>query len=181
MTKISHEQKKKLLFKHSKPLVRPFTDADLWVFWAAYKEGSFDGVPTDIDKETFYANTLESMKNYASILVIEDNNKRFKNGRGVVCFVTIKQEGCRIEPHVEFFKWATTKNILRSTVRFFNWIRYNRQIGACVVRCLSDTVNLFHRAKYYGVLFYVGKIVGGSPSGDGDEYIFSTKGKFVKE
>ena len=174
------DQKKKRLFKKSKPFIRPFSMDDLWVFWAAYKEGSFD-IPPDMGKDMFYEWLLESLSKHSSTLVVEDYNRRFKEKRGIVCVISIDSEGCRIEPKAQFFKWATKSNILRANVRFFNWVRYSKQVGVCVVRCFADTVGLFHHVKNYGVIYYVGKIVGGDPQGRGDEFVFSTRGKFVQE
>jgi len=152
---------------------------DLWVFWAAYCENSFPNLAAGLDKDTFYKWLLETLSKYEQVLVVEDDNRRFRTRRGVVCVIAIDVKGCRIEPHVDFFKWATTANMLRVNVRFFNWVRYNKQIGVCVVRSLKNTANLFHHVKKYGVLNFVGKIPGGDPHGRGDEYVFSVRGKFA--
>jgi len=176
----SFDHKKKRLFRKSKPFIRPFSMDDLWVFWAAYKEGSFD-IPADMEKDAFYDRMLNDLSKYSSTLVVEDYNRRFKGKRGVICVISIDSAGTRIEPQVQFFKWATKSNILRANVRFFNWVRYSKQVGVCVVRCLRGTANLFHHVKNYGVIYYVGKIVGGDPQGRGDEFIFSTRGKFGQE
>lgn len=150
---------------------------DLWVFWAAYREGSFKQLPAGIEKDAFYKWMLEVLSKYSYVLVIEDDNKAFKGKRGIIAFVAVTSNGWRIEPHVEVFKWATKLNVLRGNVRFFNWIRQNKEVGVCVVKSLKETANLFHHVRKYGVLNFVGKIPGGDPLGRGDEHVFSIRGK----
>lgn len=170
---------RKRLFRKSKPFIRPFSMDDLWVFWAAYREGSFIGViKDDLDKNQFYEWLLGDMAKHGANLVVEDANKMFKDGRGIVCVIAIDSEGCRIVPYARFFSWASKANILRVNVRFLNWCRYNKVVGSCLVRCLKPSVNLFHHVTKYGVLYYIGRIPGGDPATGKDEYIFSIKGKY---
>jgi hypothetical protein len=177
--KLTHEENRKELFKESKPLIRPLTDNDLWVLWAAYKEGSFNGINQNMNRDEFLTMFTDRLANYGANLLIEDYNPRFKEKRGAVGLACIKSEGSRIEPEFLFFSWSNEQNVLRSTVRFFNWIRYSKQVGICVVECLKENLDLFHKIKEYGVLYYTGKIVSGDPYGRGDQYIFSIKGKKV--
>jgi len=171
-------RKRKILFRKSKPFIRPLSVDDLWVFWAAYKEGSFENAPADLEKDAFYSWVLEALKLHTSTLVVEDMNGRFKNRRGLVCFISLNVIGSRIEPTFVFFKWATKANLLRASVQFFNWIRYNKQVGVCVAKSLKAQTTLFHHVKRYGVLNFIGRIPGGDPLGRGDEYIFSVKGGY---
>jgi hypothetical protein len=166
-------EKRRKLFKKSKPFIREFKLDDMWVLWAAYKEGSFP-LP-EMTKEEFYKYSTERLKTYHSLMLVEDECKKFKASRGPVCLIVANTDGWKVEPHVEFFKWATKQNILRVNVRFFNWIRQNKEIGVCIVRSLKDTSNLFHHIRKYGVLNFVGRIPGGDIRGD--EYVFSTRGK----
>lgn len=160
-----------------KPHIRPFSMEDLWIFWAAYCEGSFPQLPSELSKEVFYRWMLDVLAKYSSVWLVEDDNKRFRDGRGVVCFIAMTSDGWKHEPHIEFFKWATKENILRVNVRFFNWVRNNKHIGVCVVKCLEEARKIFDTVrKKYGLLTYVGKICGGNQNGD--EFIFSTRGKF---
>jgi hypothetical protein len=159
-------------------VIRPFTIDDLWVFWAAYCENSFPVIPAGRSREEVDLLVLEYLAKNDSNLLIEDSNRRFKSGRGPVGVIMVHRDGTVIEPTAVFFKWATALNCLRAGVRFFMWIGYNRQTSACVVKCYDNAVNLLHRVKDYGVLLYVGKIRGGNPNGKGDQYVFSTRGKF---
>jgi hypothetical protein len=169
--------KRRILFKKSKPFIRRFELSDMWILWAAYKEGSFPVMPEGMEKEAFYTEIRQRLNSYHQLMLVEDDCKKFKDGRGPVCLIGARTDGWKIEPHVEFFKWASKQNILRVNVRFFNWIRQNKEIGVCIVRSLKHTTNLFHHVREYGVLNFVGKIPGGDSRGD--EYIFSIRGKKI--
>lgn len=171
-------RRRKRLFRKSKPLIRPLTEADLWVLWAAYNEGSFTKFEAGLDKDNFIQQMLASLVTNSSTLLVEDDNKRFKTHRGPVCLIEVKTDDRRIEPKFTYFQWATKINVLRTSVRFFNWVRYNRLVAVCVVRCLADMSNLYHHVRKYGVLNFVGKIPGGDPHGRGDEHLFSIRGKW---
>ena len=177
---LSHEEKKKRLFKKSKPFVRNFDLKDLWVLYAAYDKGGFPEAPQGLTRVGFDEWMMNVIPRFSYIQVIEDNNKKFKHGRGIVCVVAVKQVGTVIEPNAMFMPWATKSNILRACVNYFNLVRYNKSVSSCVVGCLDDAVNLLHHVKRYGVLFYGCKIVNGNPSGVGHRYIFSVTGKFGK-
>lgn len=106
--------------------------------------------------------------------IIEDDNKNFRAGRGQIGIVGIKTDGWVYEPNVQFFRWATRKNKLRAAVGFFQMIRYQKDIGVCLVKVLKkDSRYLYHLQKY-GVLFPRGRIPMGSPQGD--IYMFSING-----
>lgn len=104
--------------------------------------------------------------------MIEDENKGFKAGRGVVAIVGIRSDGWRYCPTVNFFQWATPKNKLRCYVGFLQMIRYQKDVGVCVVESMDPS---FHRLKKYGVLYPRGRIPSGSPNGD--VFLYSITGK----
>lgn len=167
-------KKKKRFFKGDKPFIRKFEIEDMWVLWAAYKEGSFPQMP-EMEREEFYSTIRARLGNYMFLFLVEDNNRKFKAGIGAVCLIGANTDGWKFEPHVEYFKWATKYNIIRTTLCFLNWISFNKDVGVCIIRSLENTVNLFRYMKEYIGLNYVGMI----HSGDirGDEYLFSLKGK----
>ena len=166
--------KRRKLFRKSKPFIREFKPEDMWILWAAYKEGSFP-LMDEMSKEDFYSRIRIRLGCYHSLMLVEDECRKFNDKRGPVCIIGANTDGWKVEPHVEFFKWASKQNILRVNVQFFNWIRQNREIGVCIVRSLKNTSNLFHHVRRYGVLTFVGKIPGGDRRGD--EYCFSIRGK----
>jgi len=173
--------KRKTLFRKSKPLIRPVTDNDLWVFYANYDKGGFDDAPRGLDKTQFYNWLVAKLEKNTATFVVEDANRMFKDKRGLVCVLNIQSDGYKVDPTVDWFKWATKVNMLRCVVRYFGWIRFHKDVGVCVITCLIDSVNLYQHARKYGVLNYVGRIPGGSPKGD--LFCFSIMGKlnFKKE
>lgn len=166
--------KRRRLFRKSKPFIRPFEKADMWVLWAAYKEGSFD-LPPNMTKEVLYAHMMKALGGYSSLMLVEDYNKRFKDQRGAVCLITVMSDGWKMEPYAHWFSWATKLNILRANVRFLKWIMHSKEVGVCVFQATEKTVNLYMHVRRYGVLNYVGKIPGGTRYGN--SYEFSLRGK----
>ena len=167
-------KKKKFFKKSEKPFIRPFTKDDMWILWAAYKEGSFPHME-EMSKEDFYAEISVKSSKYQFLFLVEDNNKKFKAGRGPVCIIGANTDGWKFEPHVDYFKWATKYNMIRTTLCFLNWISFNKDVGVCVIRSLDNTVNLFKYMREYIGLNYVGMM----PQGDirGNEHIFCLLGK----
>ena len=107
--------------------------------------------------------------------VIEDDSKGFKAGRGQIGLVGIKTDGWTYEPSAFFYKWATPKNILRSLVGFFQMIRYQKDVGVCIIKSNTKDFKMLARLKNYGVLFLRGRIPSGSQTGD--VFLFSIQGK----
>jgi hypothetical protein len=171
---MTSKEKRERLLGDSRPFIRQFTKDDLWVMWAAYDMGSFPNLGK-MDKEQFVGMLLELCKNKSSCLVVEDDCKWFKSGRGPVAFVAITNYGWRIEPHVDFFKWATPRIILRSNVAFFQMVRYSSQVGVCEIRSIEKHANLFEHLKKYGLVFPCGKIPNGDPRGD--VFLYYAKGR----
>lgn len=169
------KQRRERLLGKSRPLVRPFDPvADMWVLWAAYDLGSFPALPKGLTIKEFQALVLAQVAGRSKCLVIEDDCRYFKAGRGPACFVVVDNFGWRIEPHVDYFFWATPRMKLRCTVAFLQMTRYSSEIGVCVVRTLERTVPLFRHVQRYVMLSEAGRV----PMGDarGDEWIFSIKG-----
>ena len=170
----STKEKRERLLGDSRPYIRPFTKDDLWVMWAAYDTGSFPNLGK-MDKEQFVKVLVQFCQSKSSCLVVEDDCKWFKSGRGPVAFISIENYGWRIEPHVDFFKWATPRIVLRCNVAFFQMVRYSSQVGVCLIRSLENTTKLFDHLREYGLVFPCGKIPNGDPRGD--EYIYYAKGR----
>ncbi len=171
-------EKRERLFRTSRPYFREFElydgsdyHKDLKILWVAHKNAPFYGIDKDLNEYQF----IEYIKlNTAEIVIVEDDNKQYAD-QGPIGVVTILNNGWKIEPHVEFFPWATPRNKLRSVVGFMQWARSSRKIGCVMAYSLNESKPLFDRACTYGVLHYVGKISNGDPRGD--EYLFSVKGK----
>lgn len=171
------------LFRKSKPTIRParlFNEDgygdDMGVLWAAYKLGSFPLLENqDMTPDEFGRHIAGLCFGMTDAVIAEDDNTRYSSGRGPIAFIGIRSDGWRHEPHVDYFRWATRRNILRTTVGFLRFMRYHKQVGVCIVRCLDPHVALFRRANEYTLLNYLGRIVNGTPRGD--EHVFTVAGK----
>ena len=146
------------------------------ILWAAYKAGSFPMIAQELEMGDFAKAIIAIAITQHEMAVVEDDSKTYQSGRGPVAIIGIRSDGWRHEPHVDYFKWATKRNILRVTIQFLQMARYSKEVGVVMVHSPKETSNLFMRAaKDYGVLNFVGRVPHGTPRGD--EYIFSTIGK----
>jgi hypothetical protein len=175
------KDKRDRLFKSGRPVIRPFQvyegenyGSELGVLWVAYQKKPFEWLKKGLAQDLF-AKSIEEISNKENLLVWEDDNKRFKSGRGMVAVCSLIDDGWKYEPHVQFMPWATKRNVLRTTVAFLQYIRYSKKVGVCVVHSLENSTNLFDKCCEYGVLHKVGKVVNGDPRGD--EYLYSVSGK----
>lgn len=169
------------LFGASKPTIRAarlFTESgygeDMGILWAAYKVGSFPLVDNQDMSPDDFGRFIAGLP-IADAVIVEDSNNHYTTGRGPIAFIGVQSDGWRHEPHVDYFAWASKRNMLRTTVAFLQFMRYNKHVGVCVIRCLAPHVNLFKRAAKYVTLNYLGRIVNGTPRGD--EYMFTVAGK----
>ena len=166
--------KRDLLFKKGKPTIRPLNDSDIGWLWVAYLQGGFD-LDEGLTQEAFQTELAQILGGYDALFVIDDANGSFREGYGPVALVGAGYDGWTLEPHVDFFPWASKRNILRGIVGFLHKARYDRNVGVCIVHSLEDTLQLFHKVKGYGVLWYIGKV----PCGDerGDDHLFYLRGR----
>ena len=174
----SESELRKRLFAKGKPFIRPYQhERDAWVLWAAYDLGAFRFLGEGLQAEEFHRAlyAYSARAGMAGLWLIEDDSKHFRGGRGPVCLVGIKSDGWRIEPHFEWFKWASPRIVLRGYVIFFQKVRFAKDVGVCLVRTVRRYVSTFHHLRRYGVLYYVGKIPNGYPNDD--EFDFTVKGK----
>jgi len=173
------KEKRDRLFKGGRPLFRPLNildgdsyHTDVAINWLAHSiEPFYHIMSTDQDG---FAMELSDNSIHLEYLISEDENSYYESGAGPIGMVWIPTDGWRVEPHCVFYPWATARNKLRSTVSFFQMVRY-RKIGTCLVRSLESSKALFDKASTYGVLHYVGKVPNGDPRGD--EYLYSVRGK----
>jgi len=176
------KKKRDRLFKRGRPLIRPLKiynndkyDKDIGILWVAYQKEPFQWLEKDLTQDQF-AQAIENISNNEQLLMVEDFNDKYSGKVGPVALVTvITRDNWKFEPHSQFFIWAIPKNKLRVSVAFFQWIRYQKTVGACVVYSLKDSIRLFDKCCQYGVLHRVGNIPNGSPMGD--EFVYSVRGK----
>jgi hypothetical protein len=168
------KDRRRRLFKKSKPFVRPFEKSDLGVLWAAYQHGAF-GIKPGLEQEAFTLEMAKLLQPFPLLWVIEDDCKHFKKGRGQIALVGLRSDGWTFEPHPFFFPWARRKNVVRAVVNFFHMMWSKKDVGVCLVRCGAEQAGFLNHMKKFGVLYQRGRIPLGSPKGD--VWIFSINGK----
>lgn len=171
---VEGKERRSRLFRKSRPLVRPYESRDNGFLWAAYQNGAFD-FQRDLTQEQFL---LEIGKQYGAfplVWIVEDESRHFRAGRGQIALVAIRTDGWTYEPHATFFPWARKRNVLRACVSFFQMVRYQKDIGCCLVRCDKEQSRFVNHMQKFGVLFPRGRIPFGNAKGD--VWIFSINGK----
>lgn len=169
--RISLKERRQRLFRKSRPFIRQFTESDMGWLWVAYLKGSFK-IPDGLTQPEFASevgNILGRFENF----IVDDDNPKFKGGRGPVALICVSSDGWKYEPAIAFFKWATPKNMLRVSVSFFHKSSLSSKVGVCIVKW-GKSVLLDHLKKY-GVLFPRGRIPMGCANGD--EFIYSVLGR----
>lgn len=128
---------------------------DMAILWAAHKAGSF-GLG-EVEQSQFAQALIDAIVQYDSAWIVDDRNDSYPSGRGPVAVILVKSDGFVIRPDVDYFKWATPRNALRTTVAFFNWVRFSKDVGLCVFGSTAQSKNLYWRMRDYGIMVtYVG-------------------------
>lgn len=174
---MSPKEKRALLFKKTRPHFRKADllnldgsyGEDMKILWAAYKAGSFKA-PKDMDSNQFAEWILIQARAFQTLWIGEDESKAFKAGRGAVAVVGMNAQGMLITLEAQPFKWATRRNVLRSSVAFLHMITMSNKTGVVMVKGDDKTRALLDHLGDYKLLFYVGKT---NPS----EYLYSVRGR----
>ena len=173
MIDIPARERRKRLFRKSRPLVRPFEDRDSGILWAAYKNGCFS-LP-ELEQDKFLLEIARRYQAYQFVWIVEDECRHFKKGRGPVAIVGVKTDGWVYEPNPVFFPWARKRTILRVAVNFFHMMWSKKEVGVCLVKSGKEHSQFLGHMKKFGVLYQRGRIPFGSPKGD--VWVFSINGK----
>lgn len=164
--KVRREQ----LFKSGKPVIRPAVYDDIRWIWAAVKRAGYDGT-----SEKFTMQMEPLLAEADRLFVLEDRNREFSKGSGPVGIVLSNYDGWALVPHVEWFPWASHRNILRCTVGFLQAMRYTQGIGIIKVFAEGHTAEWFKRLKRYVAISLGGRIPHGRSTGE--ECIFYLRGR----
>lgn len=170
-----HSTNRNELFKESRPFVRRYDPSDLGFLWSAYKNESFPMMTKGLTQEQFLEDMTKHFGAFNLLWIIEDENNQFKSGKGQISLVGIKTDGWTFEPMIYFFRWATEENILRAMVAFFHMLRYQKDVGVCLVKAIENERSIYDKMKEYGVLYFRGRIPYGHPSGDA--FMYSINGR----
>ena len=167
------KERRERLFKDVKPNVRKAEEEDLKWLYGAH---CYPNPPGDKDDQIkFFAKLQDILNGYDEAFILEDRNKKFKNNWGPVGIVPSMYNGWVLEPHVEWFPWATTLNKVRSTVAFIMFARYSQDVGVTIYNSLKETKDFFKGLKNYAPIYFINKVPYGDPRGD--NYLFYTRGK----
>jgi hypothetical protein len=169
---VTPKEKRDLLFKRGKPVIRKIEEKDFGVMWAAFKAGSFPLLPKDLTQEDFmvFLNNLKAR--YRDMLIIEDGSMAFPSAkRGPVVVVGISFDDLLVTPEASRFSWATKRNMLRAYVGMLSKLRYSTTTGVCMVRVREQDLTLAkHIEKRYALLHWIGKV-------SKTEHLFSIRGR----
>lgn len=143
---------------------RPLNN-DQELLWEAYLDKSFK-MPDGLSKIAFLSIFDKILRSKSEWIIIE--NKR------PIALIGASFDGWRYEPHVEFFAWATNREILTSLCEYLSKLSKLDTVGVAVVRALPSSKNLFDHVCKRGLLKYIGCM----PKGDyrGHEHIYAVEG-----
>lgn len=159
------------LFRQGQPQFRRMEISDLQWLWAAHKFTSHE----ELSQEEFREVMFSHLEQYARVYISEDVNHKFTGNIGPVGMFGAYFDGWTLEPHVEFFPWATQRNMIKSIVGFLMFQRFQPDIGCIRIHCSEERRELFKRLSKYVPIRVGGKIAGGRP--DGPDFIFYVRGK----
>ena len=128
-----------------------------------------------LTQEEFLVEMVSRFGAFNLLWIIDDDSNQFKSGKGQISLVGIKTDGWIFEPVIYFFKWATNENRLRALVSFFHMLRFQKDVGACLMKATESEKDFYDKMKEYGVLYFRGRIPYGSPSGD--LFMYSINGR----
>ena len=154
------KERREKLFRDKRPIVRLMDQSDWrWMYGGhCYPNPPGD----DEDKQQYMEHALSLLSGFDEAFIIEDKNKNFKGSYGPVGVVPSYFNGWRLEPHVQWFPWATKLNKVRGTISFFMFARYSNDIGITEVRVIPEYKEFFKSLKKYAPIYYIRKI----PHGD---------------
>lgn len=158
------------LFRIGKPTIRPAVYNDIRWVWASVKRSGFEGTSEEFTQQ------MEPLLAEADrLFVLEDRNREFSKGTGPVGIVLANYDGWALVPHVQWFPWASHRNILRCSVGFLQAMRYTQDVGVIKIFADGDTAAWFKRLKRYVAISLGGRIPYGRDSGE--ECIFYLRGR----
>lgn len=175
------KQKLMRLNRSGLPVIRDFRLSgprpDMAVLWAAYLRGGFD-LGDGLTQEEFEREVELLLNTAYNFVVVEDFNSIANGDMAPICVIQEKFDGWMVEPHIEWFPWATKRNKLRTVVNYLRSLRSHEVYATVLIKSMKEHVDFFNGIIEYGVLHklsqfndgklieQVGRIVGGDPRGD---------------
>lgn len=157
-----------------KPVFRPIDDEDWPVIAVAYERGAFAFQP-DLSAMDL-RQRLEAYEQQGYLLsVVEDENRHFRAGRGLVGLIKTRFDGWTVEPELFKFPWATKFNLVRGVTAFLLEMKRSKTIGVCVIACKDSSQKFIERMTELKLLFRCGFIPNGYP--DSPMWLFNISGR----
>jgi hypothetical protein len=125
-------------------------DKDARWLYAAYRKGVFSEIERDLSPQDFLEEFIVKTSNADKIYLIVGKTKRGEIPIGVLFFV----ERNIVDLHVEWFPWASSRNIIESSARVLQDLKKDYNI----VITIKDNRDHFILLCRYGLLRSVGKI-----------------------
>jgi len=152
------------------PKIRLANPDDLALYFYAYR------VQTGKDPgEKYRKFVTKELSCYDHIRVVEDINMAFGGGFAPVGLAKAMYNEWKLEPHADWFPWATPRNKLRCSVAYLYKQRCSKDVGVTIVHAQKEAAHYFRHLKKYVPLYPVGKIPAGHP--EGDDFVFYQRGK----
>lgn len=152
--------------------MRQVQDSDLGYLWAAYRLGMWDDyLPPVLSQSMFEARIIEMIAHADYDWIIEAKSDDGVRPVGLV-LAQAMLDGRRIEPHVDWFPWATPRN------RFEGVAAYLREVGKRfkIVLYVPESDQAFwERVKMYRLLRHGCKVIDHFDRGE-HAYLFYTVG-----
>lgn len=142
--------------------------------WAAYRLGAFSrAIDRDLSKQEFTEVFLQLMGIWDHEWVLHAPNDQSPDGEIIPVGIMIGYGKDKIiEPHVEWFPWASDRNKLEGMLAFFSEVSKEYKLFAYI---LPENQNFFVRLCRYGVLTSGCKILDYFGKGE-HVYFFYTRG-----
>lgn len=119
-------------------------DDDLKYLYAAYKMGGFEGIERDLNSSDFISTLVNGTLNATELLIVEVD-------KPVGIIVIGKNENLN-EVHAEWFKWASSRNILEAALKFLHE-RRNDNVMTCIK---GKYLQFYNKLSRYGVIRQTG-------------------------
>jgi hypothetical protein len=149
-------------------------EKDLWLLWATYDLGGFSHIERKLDQQAFTDEILRQISFMSNVWIIEDDCPWFEAKHGPVALLGVLTDGhWKVEPHFEFFQWASARLRLRAMVFALQWIPKDKRVAVCILRSPERFLPLLrHVVQKYRMGYFVGRITSGIPPGE-DEFIYA--------
>lgn len=107
-------------------------ESDMRWLWAAYKMGAWEGqIYAGLDEELFTEDIICKIKNADFAWTVECTSERGLQPSGIIVGTSFGRGRC-VEPHMDWFPWATPRNRLEGMACFLRTVGRQLKIFAFI-------------------------------------------------